>query len=186
MPLQKIRQDLFALFNEQWKNAQDSLEALGLEEKQIEFFYDDSHRMLLNFSHWFFKNDMPSPELAEARIFSKNLKLMGIIDAVLLLEDKVILVDYKTSKHAKITEDIKRQVALYALLFEDKFKVTPEAIWIHFLKNPDDPQPVHVDEALLEYGKVLLESMREKTTSLDEVNYPCTCGGYCEKEFITR
>jgi len=46
--------------------------------------------MLLNFSHWFFKNNMRAPDLTEARILSQNLGLLGIIDAVFKESDKVI------------------------------------------------------------------------------------------------
>ena len=93
------------------------MDYLELTPEQIEFYHDDSELMLFNFSHWFYKHGMPSPDLTEARIFSKNLRLMGIIDAVHENQDKIILVDYKTSKNPKITDDIKRQAALYALLY---------------------------------------------------------------------
>jgi CRISPR/Cas system-associated exonuclease Cas4 (RecB family) len=184
MPLEKIRWDLLGIFNDEWERAQNRIDSLGLSQEQIEFYHDESELMLLNFSHWLCKNEMPSPDLSETRIRSKNLQLMGIIDAVLVMGENAILVDYKTSKHAKITEDIQRQAALYALLYEDKYKKTPVAVWIHFLKVPDDPQPIHIDEALLEYGKILIESVREKTRSENEEDYPCTCGGYCERDFI--
>ena len=58
-----------------------------------------------------------------------------------------------------------------------------DAVWIHFLKEVGDPIPIHVDEHLIEYGKILLESVRNKTATIDEKAYPCTCGGYCENDF---
>ena len=181
--LKEIRKELFAIFDDQWEKAENSIETLGLSREQIEFYYDESRLMLLNFSHWFYKNDLPSPEASESRLFSKNLGLMGIIDAVLLMDGKTVLVDYKTSKNPRITDDMQRQAALYALLYEDRYGTIPESIWIHFLKLPDDPQPIHIDDELLHYGKILIESVREKTTSVDEKDYPCTCGGYCERDF---
>ena len=62
-------------------------------------------------------------------------------------------------------------------------KKAPEVIWIHFLKEVDDPKLIHVDEHLLDYAKILIESIREKTKGFDEESYPCTCGGYCERDF---
>ncbi len=109
---------------------------------------------------------------------------MGIIDAVHKWGDKIILVDYKTSKHARITNDIMRQAALYALLYDDRYGIMPDAVWIHFLKYPGDPQPIHIDDELLQYVKITIESVREKTRSQDKEDYPCTCGGYCERDFI--
>ena len=139
---------------------------------------------MLNYSHWFLKHDKPVPDLTEARIRSDNLGLLGIIDAVFESDEKVILVDYKTSKRAKITDDILRQAALYSLLYYDRFKKIPHAVWIHFLKEPGDPIPIGVDEPLLDYAKILIESIRKKTQSENMSDYPCTCGGYCTSDFF--
>ena len=184
MPLGKIRYELLGIFKELWEKADYQLNSLGLCKEQIDFYHDDSELMLLNFSHWFYKNKMPTPDLCEARILSRNLSVMGIIDAVHKRGGKVVLVDYKTSKHARITNDMMRQAALYALLYEDRYKTVPDAVWIHFLKDPGDPQPIHMDDELLNYGKMLIQSVREKTVSQDRESYPCTCGGYCERDFI--
>jgi CRISPR/Cas system-associated exonuclease Cas4 (RecB family) len=184
MSLRTLRQELLDIFERHWEEARESLKSLGLTKEEIESYHDDSQLMLLNFSHWFYKNNIPIPDLSETKIVSKNLRLMGIIDAVHQWPDRVILVDYKTSKYPAITNDIQRQAALYALLYRDKYKKVPEAVWIHFLKMPDDPQPIYIDEEFLNYGKILIESVAEKTTSFDEHSYPCTCGGYCEGDFI--
>ena len=127
---------------------------------------------------------MPAPDLTEARIWSENHGALGIIDAVFEQPDKVVLVDYKTSKHAKITDDTLRQAALYSLLYQDRFKKAPDAVWIHFLKEPGDPIPIQVDDPLLDYAKILIESIRKKTQSDSKEDYPCTCGGYCTRDFI--
>jgi len=181
-----IRQELLNLFNQLWDRAADQLSALDLSDRQIEFFHDDSELMLLNYSHWLYKSGLTTPDLTEARIFSCDLKLMGIIDAVYENPDQVILVDYKTSKKPVITDDIRRQAVLYALLYQDRFKKAPDTIWIHFLIEPGNPTPIHVDEHFLEYGNILLQSMRAKTTSTDEKDYPCNCGGYCQKDLIKK
>jgi ATP-dependent exoDNAse (exonuclease V) beta subunit len=181
---EQIRHELLKLFNNYWDTAKDSLNNLGLTKEQLDFYHDDSEVMLLNFKHWFCNHDMPVPDLTEARILSNNLQLLGIVDAVFEKTDKVILVDYKTSKHAKITDDIIRQATLYSLLYQDRFKKVPAEVGIHFLKEPGDPKPVHITNSLLEYGKNLIRFIREKTLSEAETNYPCTCGGYCVRDFI--
>jgi ATP-dependent exoDNAse (exonuclease V) beta subunit len=180
----KIREDLCNIFDKKWDNAEHNLSSLGLTRAQIESFRDESKRMLINFTDWFFRNNMALPELSEARMFSRNLGLAGIIDAVHTRDDKVTLVDYKTSRHAKITDDIRRQAALYALLYHDKNKTLPDQIWVHFLKFPGDPLQIKIDDQLVNYAKFLVNSVREDTKSDDEQDYPCTCGGYCEMDFI--
>lgn len=180
----QIRQELLRLFNHHWQTAENRLNNLGLTKEQLDYFHDDSEIMLMNFSHWFCKHDMPIPALAEARILSRNLWLLGVIDAIFEEADNPVLVDYKTSKHAEITDDILRQAALYALLYQDRFKNAPDAVWIHFLKEPGDPVTIRVNDSLLDYGRSLIESVREKTSSESQEAYPCTCGGYCEQDFV--
>ena len=181
---EKIRQDLLNSFHREWMQAAGSLNSLGLTSPEIDFYRDDSELMILNFSQWFYKNNLASPDLSETKIVSKTLGLMGIIDAVHTWGDKVALVDYKTSKYANITDDILRQAALYALLYKNKYNEVPGSILIHFLKFPDNPEPIRVDDELLDYARMLVESVREKTMSRDEQDYPCTCGGYCERDFV--
>jgi len=183
-PAEELRQQLLELFNKYWQTASDSLNNLALTAEQLDHYHDDSEVMLLNFSHWFCKNNRPLPDLTEARILSDNLKLLGIIDAVFEKTDNVILVDYKTSKYAQITDDIVRQATLYSLLYQDRFKKVPDTVEIHFLKEPGDPKPIHINDSVLKYGKNLIRFIRDKTLSEAETNYPCTCGGYCERDFI--
>ena len=181
-PISAIREELITTFNRLWNHAGDQLRSLNLDENEIESFRSESERMLFNFSHWLLKNELKVPDFSELRLFSKHLKLLGIIDAVHHHAGQPIIVDYKTSKNAIVTDDMTRQAAIYALLYKDKFDKTPESVWIHFLVTPGDPIPIHVDEHLVDYGKILIESVREKTISEDKRDYPCTCGGFCERD----
>lgn len=181
-PISAIREELITTFNRLWDHAGNQLRALNLDENELESFRNESERMLFNFSHWLLRNDLKMPDFAELRLYSKNLGLLGIIDAVHKNSDQPILVDYKTSKKALVTDDMTRQAALYALLYKDKFDKIPEVVWIHFLVEPGEPIPIHIDEHLMDYGIILIESIREKTISEDKRDYPCTCGGYCERD----
>ncbi len=176
-------EELLESFDREWGNARGVIETLGLSDERLDSFRHESELMLVNFSKWLHECGATRADLAEAKIWSGNLQAMGVIDAVYLLGDKVILVDYKTSKHPTITGDIERQAAIYALLYQDKYGIPPYAVWIHFLKSADDPSPVYVDEHTLQYGKILIDSVHEKTVSQREEDYPCTCGGSCEREF---
>jgi CRISPR/Cas system-associated exonuclease Cas4 (RecB family) len=182
---EKTQQTLLSIFHQEWAGATEHLNSLGLTSEEIDFYRDDSELMLLNFSDWFHKHNGASPDLSETKIVSRTLGLMGIIDAVHTEGGKIALVDYKTSKYENITDDILRQAALYALLYQDKYNGVPDAVLIHFLKFPGDPKPIHIDEELLQYARTLIESVRKKTVFHDEQHYPCTCGGYCNRDFVT-
>lgn len=181
-PISAIREELIGTFNRLWDRANRQLSSLKLDQATLESFRNESERMLLNFSHWLLKNDLKVPDFSELRLYSKNLRLLGIIDAVHQHTGQPVLVDYKTSKKVLITDDMTRQAALYALLYKDKFDKIPEAVYIHFLVEPGDPIPIHIDEHLIDYGKILIESVRDKTISQDKADYPCTCGGFCERD----
>jgi CRISPR/Cas system-associated exonuclease Cas4 (RecB family) len=185
LPEKMVRYELIRTFNDLWETANDRLNALGLSSEQLGFYHDDSERMLVNFSKWFCQSTLAPATKTELKLFSNNLGLMGIIDAVHKNDEKDILIDYKTSKQAKITDDIRRQAALYALLYKDKFKKVPESVRIHFLTEPGEPQIIYIDEHLLEYGNVLIDHVREMTVSTSKKSYPCKCGGYCERDFIS-
>ena len=175
---------LLKLFQKEWTAAEPRLDALNLSADQLKAFHDESQIMLINYGYWFHGRQAPRPLAIESRIYSKNLGLMGIIDAVYRFGDKDILVDYKTSKRVEITSDTERQAAVYALLFEDKHGRPPEAVWIHFVKFNQEPLAIEVDDLLLDYGRIVVESVRKQTRSTDEADYPCTCGGWCQRDFI--
>ncbi len=65
-----------------------------------------------------------------------------------------------------------RQAALYALLYQDRYGVHPDAVGIHFLIEPGEPILIHIDEHLIDYGRLLLTSVREQTRSMQENELP--------------
>ena len=185
-PVRSIRTELLTTFNRLWSQAQNQLTTLNMAKTELEDFRQQSEIMLLNYSHWLLKHEFKCPDFSELRLFSKSLGLMGIIDAVHQEPGHVVIIDYKTSQRAELTDDINRQAALYALLYKDRYQELPYAVCIHFLIDHDEPVPIHVDEHLLDYGKFLVASVREKTRSDQEFDYPCTCGGFCEKDLMGK
>ena len=182
----EITMALLQLFEEEWDRATPGLESLGLPAEELQDYRDESQLMVINFGFWLERYDISPPNRVEARLSSQRLRLMGIIDAEYGIGGETILVDFKTSKRADITPEVERQAALYALLYEDLYGHPPEDVWIHFLKYEDDPLPVGVDKELLQYGRDLVESIHQKTISTLEKDYPCTCGGYCHRDFVMR
>jgi len=180
-----IHENLIKTFNRLWQESKKSLDALGLAPELLNDYREDSEAMLINFGNWFSHQEVPPViESAELKIFSDNLRCMGIIDAVKVNDNGVFLIDYKTSKDYSITDDITRQAILYCLLYQDRHDEIPIAVYIHFLKDPGDPVALFIDDAQLAYGKILIDFIHEKTRSINETDYPCTCGGYCKRDFI--
>jgi CRISPR/Cas system-associated exonuclease Cas4 (RecB family) len=181
------RKALISIFQRLWQKEKNVLDSLGLSKELLWDYYLDSTDMLNNYAHWFANQRAPPVvDSTELKIFSNNLRIMGIIDAVTINDNGTFLIDYKTSKDFSITEDIMRQAILYCLLYQDRYEEIPTAVYIHFLKDPGDPVALFIDDAQLEYGKVLIDSTHEKTKARDETDYPCTCGGYCMRDFIDQ
>jgi hypothetical protein len=176
--------ELLGLFDHYWEKAGGQLNTLELDTGELAEFRQESKRMLTNFITWRHDYQAGSPQKAEYKIWSNCLGLMGIVDAVHEQQGRLTLVDYKTSRKAEITSDIWRQAAIYALLYQDKHGSPPEEIWIHFLKYEGPPKRIPVDEAMIGYARSLVESLHRSTASDSEADYPCTCGGWCEKDFI--
>ena len=184
--LYSLASRLLNLFQEAWNKAKPEMEAIQLGGGQIADFCRESRLMMINFSQWLFKKGPPSPTKTEVKLISRNLGLMGVIDAVYDSQPGAILVDYKTSKKPVITEDMKRQAGLYSLLYQDRYARTPHQFWIHFLVNDQDPQSIPITEKLIKDCLHTLHMVREKVKSSLESDYPCTCGGYCERDFINN
>lgn len=179
-----ILQQLLEIFEQLWEKTRTSINYLGLSKEKTDQIHQDSQIMLLNYSDWFSRTNMKVPGLSEKRIKSKKYHALGIIDGIYKTKGSIILVDYKTSQKPTITGDIFRQAAIYALLYADAYKKTPDVVNVHFVKFSGDPIPIHVDEHLLEYAKILITSVRKNTTSLNEKDYPCKCKEQCQKDFI--
>jgi hypothetical protein len=178
-------ESLIKTFNRLWQEAERDLNMLGLSEAQLGEYHDDSEAMLVNFADWFCRQDIPPiVDATEVKLFSDYYQLMGIVDAVKVTGADVTITDYKTSKNCTVTDEIMRQAVLYALLYRDQYNRTPNVVCIHFLKSQGDPIAIHIDEIFLEYGEILVESIRDKIGTNDERSYPCNCGGYCERDFI--
>ena len=178
-----LRGVVLDLFKDEWRNRKESLEQLGLKQDEIEFFYSDSQKMILNFLHWSLKNrefEKPAP-LIEKTLFSKEHGLFGRIDAIYQEANSPLVVDYKTSRSAKLTDDYKRQLAIYALLHKTHFHKNP-IVAIHFLRFKNGLRKYKISDKALEETAGLIKKLHDKTQSKDIDDYPCTCG-WCEKNF---
>jgi CRISPR/Cas system-associated exonuclease Cas4 (RecB family) len=182
---EEMKAALLSLFDRTWTQECGKLRVLSFPKETLNEFYEESQEMLIG---WLkrhvtaISNGRPKPQ-TEVKLVTKTHMVMGIIDAIFRNQGKVSLTDYKTSKKDELTQDIKVQMAIYALLYRDNFGVLPDTITIDFLKQ-DNEVPFRVTEEFTEYAAKLCKHVHERTTSQDEKDYPCLCGGWCEKDFV--
>ena len=182
-----MQTSLVGIFKENWRRQLPLIEALGLPEETVNRFYEESKTMLRNWVKRYTASPiagLESPK-TEVKLFSRVHGVMGIIDAIHCFDGKVSLVDYKTSARDDITPDIEVQMAIYALLYEDRFNVRPDIVAVDFLKTGTEKR-FPVTESLIEKAKQLCWEIRAMTSSDREEDYPCTCGGWCAKDFMSQ
>ncbi len=182
---------IFDLFKQNWLKNIDQINELVPELDLQEFYYTETAEMLNNWYSLFieklqdkiigsnlkeaFKSLTP---ITETRIINEELKVQGIIDAILKTEKGILLIDYKTSKKDEINEEYKLQLAIYALLYKNQYNELPFEVGIHFLKH--DEKFIPVDDNLLSFAKAEITDVQEKTQTQDAENYKRSPGPLCK------
>jgi len=171
------------LLKHEWLAWKRSLLKLDLREDEIAFFFHEAKKMIINFVHDFLKNkqfEEAEPTL-EKTFFSKTFMTLGRIDAIHHNHDPSLVVDYKTSKSKELLDNYKRQLGIYALLYEEKTGTLP-IVGIHFLKFKDGLKKYKITPQYLAKIKELITEIHTKTQSENIEDYPCECG-WCHKNF---
>ena len=182
---EEMKVELLSLFNHAWVEQDKEIQKLKLPERALNEYYYESAEMLIGWLKRHLKavqKGQKKPD-TEVKLFSQIHRVMGIIDAVHKQDGKVSLTDYKTSKKDELTQDIKVQMAIYALLYQENFGVLPESVTIDFLKF-GNAVPFKVTDEFTHYAIKICKEVHEKTTSTKEGDYPCKCGGWCERDFL--
>jgi CRISPR/Cas system-associated exonuclease Cas4 (RecB family) len=181
---ERTKIELLSLFNHSWIAQDRQIGDLGLPEEALNDYYNESTEMLRG---WL-KRNPPSLQnrnlrpQAEVKLFSQNHRVMGVIDAIHSVNGKVSLTDYKTGKIDILSQDIKVQMSIYALLYRENFGTLPDQIILDFLKF-QQAKPFPVTDDFVQYAERICKKIHGKTSSVDEKDYPCKCHGWCAKDF---
>jgi len=109
---------------------------------------------------------------------SDNHMVQGFIDAVISDNGVVSLIDYKSSRRDYFSDEYKLQLAIYAMLYEDKHGKKPDFVGIDFLKHSS--KIISVDDELVNLAKNEAKLIQERTGSEDIKDYPKGNGPYCD------
>lgn len=178
-------------FKKNWQSKMDELSRLGLTKQELDYYYGDSIAMLEN---WFTSFSGKLFEIAKITSFENAFKMLspkveleyvsgkygvrGFIDAIHEYNGKVTIMDYKTSAKDTMTPEYKLQLAIYALLYEEKHGKKPDQVGISFLKFGD--RMLDVDSNLIEFAKNEVLSVHINTASDKIQDYPRHTSPLCK------
>lgn len=187
-----LKMKIQELLLHRWMKKKDEIKKFGLTQEQEMFYFEESMMMVLNWLGKMFDKFKKSKKdfkifweefkpQREQEYISAERSVRGFIDAIEDIKKEVRLMDYKTSKKFEINSDYKLQLAIYALLYEEKHGKKPDKVGIYFLKDRGKHEHIlEVDEELIKWAKEEIEIMHFNTKSDDINDYPCKKGPLCK------
>ncbi len=179
------------VFKRSWNAHQAELEKLGLTREELQGYYDETGRMIGNYFDYFtskikyFTRFLPVKEAwtavtpaREVEFLSREHHVRGYMDAIHDEAGKTIILDYKTSRKAEITEEYEVQLSIYAMLYQEKFR-TPDLVGIFFLKDGVE-RLLEVTPAMVEKAKRDVQEVHLGTKTRDVRDYPKKPGPLCK------
>ncbi len=178
------------LFDKHWNSSKEKLSSLEISESEIQFYYDDSKTMILNWVTHFLSRvkDCPDgnyldmfnrlkPVSREEKFVSEEFSVMGYIDAIEVFDGKTRIIDYKTSKADKLSPEYMLQLGIYALLYNEKKGTYPDEVGLFLLKHGE--RMVKVTEELVKNAKFEIENIHMSTQTKNKSDYPMKPGPLC-------
>ena len=167
-----------------WTESKEEFDKLDMSQQEIDMYFEETKNMLLNYLDLLSKKidaqleqglTFPqafkklTPEVEEEYL-SWDYYVKGFIDVIENWDNTIRLMDYKTSKRAKMTDEYKLQLAIYALLYKLKHGKLPTEVGIYFLKHGEMVLPV--DEELIKHAEFKIEQIHASTDSDELADYP--------------
>lgn len=179
------------ILKERWAAHDKEVSSLDLTVAEIVNYKEETTFMILNWINYFWAKieDRMKRGLSfeaafkvltprrEEEYLSEEYKIRGYIDAIHEENGHVQIMDYKTSKHAVISEEYRLQLAIYALLYNKTHGRVPDKVGIFFLKHGE--QLLDVNDELIKHADLEIRWVHERTQTDDIRDYPKKPGPLC-------
>jgi CRISPR-associated protein Cas4 len=190
---QKLRYKIIEQFRQNWDKKRTELKKLELTPEETLLHYDKTRMMITNFylhhtnkilehKHRYKLSLIEALQKlrprTETELISKNYGVRGRIDAIHEIDRETIIIDYKTSKKGEIDTNCMLQLAIYALLYKERYGKMPSKAGIHFLRYGEKIIPIthqHLNLAKKTCYKIHQATQQESIT-----NYPKKISGLCK------
>ena len=191
---QKVQSVIQTLFYHFWQQHKEELRQVRLSTDQERFYFEETMLMLMNWANHFISDVRRTLEqkkvsveeafqvltpLREQKFVSDHYSVQGFVDAIHHLEDEVHIIDYKTNSSLELKEEQKLQLAIYSLLYFEKYGRMPSKVGIFFLRHK--LKMMKVDEELLELARREIGLVHQHTSGCEQVTeYPQKPGPLCK------
>ena len=172
--LKTIAHELLRKF---WNEKKGELDSLELGNAKLEFYLRESRKMLDNWLNLFSNKlkkeggvegfDRLTPE-TEVYFESTKHMVRGYVDAIHIIDGKINIVDYKTSKSDELRDEYKLQLEIYALMYHEKYGKMPNKVGVDFVRHGE--KFIDVNQALLDLAKTET-ALIQKNTQTNEKDY---------------
>ncbi|MEK6969388.1 MAG: PD-(D/E)XK nuclease family protein [Nanoarchaeota archaeon] len=177
----KFKEVIQKLLLHYWNFYRPKLDGLKLSKDQERFYFEETMLMIMNWTDHFLENiaalmkekNIPLEEafqlqipLREQKFVSDNYSIQGFIDAIHCIEEEVQIIDYKTNSLFEMKDSIKLQLAIYALLYFEKYGKLPSKAGIFFLRHK--LKLMTVDEGLLELARKEISLIHAHTSATEK------------------
>ena len=181
-----VKNALFDLFENTWDDHIDEIEKFDLPKETVDDYHTELKKMIINWFDLFIKENPKNfnPQ-TEVKLFSKKYKVWGVFDVIKPWFGLSLILDYKISKSMKIYDEQKIQLATYSLIQYDITGNMDHRVGIHFLKFLDGIKIFKPTKKSIQYAIDKINIVRAGTTTRNIEDYPCTCGGWCENDFVS-
>lgn len=189
---ERLQKHILILLNIHWDFKGKDIEGFNLSEAEKKYYFNESTMMLTNWLEHFLKkieNEMSkgfsfkdsfkrlTPQ-REQQFLSEKYGVQGYIDAIENFDGKIRLMDYKTSNNYMIDEVQRLQLAIYALLYKEKYDLLPHKVGVYFLRHTE--QEMYVDQELLNQAISEIQKIHINTVSKDVKDYPKKESALCK------
>lgn len=182
-----FRQALLKLHDHYWQEYLPEIQKFKPSSEELDAMYQDSRRMIINWLGTYLREDPQDPmPWIEKTFWARDLKLMCRIDRGKKGKNPGVfhIIDYKCGKSNKIYTDTKLQLIINWICYREETGNTRHKVGAHFLRYPEAPQLWTPTQEEIQWALDKVEFVRKNTRSIDINDYPCTCGGRCQKDFI--
>lgn len=178
----------------QWNKYREKLNELNLNQDKMKFYFEETMLMLMNWCNHFVEDieklrknkDISLAQafieltpIREQQFISEEHSVRGFIDAIHHCGDEVHILDYKTNSRFDFKDEIKLQLAIYSLLYQEKKGMLPHKVGIFFLRHKS--KYINVEPEMVEMAKKEIHAIHLHTSSTEHIDdYPQTITPLCK------